>query len=325
MQGTSPVIKAVAAWLLALMLTIAAAVVVIYFVNAKTYGPEKHVESYLQKLADGEGEQALGMLNAQVPEANAALLDGDALRASVKGQQVRGIGDAEEIGGDRVEVAVDYAYGEAEGTTRFVLENTGKRWLFFDTWDFVPATLPTVQVNAPALREANLNGVRVTLPEGANTFAAFPASRVTASYDSQYLAAAEREVLVSDDAEPQLTLVPEATKELVSKIDAGIREFLDGCTAADRLAPPGCPFYHLTNNRVDQPIRWSITDYPDVELTQAEGAWVLSPLSGTAQVTATQVDLFSGDKSPLVADEPFTFSASLRVDGETVTLSPQVD
>ncbi|MCQ1948990.1 MULTISPECIES: hypothetical protein [Arthrobacter] len=325
MQGTSPVIKAVAAWLLALMLTIAAAVVVIYFVNTKAYGPEKQVDSYLQKLADGEGEQALGMLNAQVPEANAALLDGDALRASVKGQQVREIGDAEEIGGNRVEVAVDYAYGEAEGTTRFVLENTGKRWLFFDTWDFVPATLPTVQVTAPALREATLNGVRVTLPDGANTFAAFPASRVAASYESQYLAAAEREILVSDDGEPQLTLVPEATKELVSKIDAGIREFLDGCTAADRLAPPGCPFYHLTNNRVDQPIRWSITDYPDVELTQAEGAWVLSPLSGTAQVTATQVDLFSGDKSPLVADEPFTFNASLRVDGENVTLSPQVD
>ncbi|MCC9173608.1 hypothetical protein [Arthrobacter sp. zg-Y179] len=325
MQGTSPVIKAVAAWLLALMLTIAAAVVVIYFVNAKAYGPEKQVDSYLQKLADGEGEQALGMLNAQVPEANAALLDGEALRASVKGQQVREIGDAEEIGGNRAEIAVDYAYGEAEGTTRFVLENTGKHWLFFDTWEFVPATLPTVQVTAPALREATLNGVRVTLPDGANTFAAFPGSRVAASYDSQYLAASEREIVVSDDAEPQLTLVPEPTKELVSKIDAGIREFLDGCTAADRLAPPGCPFYHLTNNRVDQPIRWSITDYPDVELTQAEGAWVLSPLSGTAQVTATQVDLFSGDKSPLVAEESFTFNASLRVDGENVTLSPQVD
>ncbi|UWX96743.1 hypothetical protein N2K95_14030 [Arthrobacter zhaoxinii] len=324
MQGTSPVIKAVASWLLALMLTIAAAVVVIYFVNAKTYGPEKHVESYLQTLADGEGGQALGMLNAQVPEANAALLDGDALRASVKGLEVRNIGEAEDIGGDRVEVALDYAYGQSEGTTRFVLENTGKRWLFFDTWDFVPAALPTVQVSAPSLREATLNGVRVTLPEGANTFAAFPVSRVAASYKSQYLAAPEQTTLVTAEEDPQLALVPEATKELVTKIDTGIREYLDGCTAADRLAPPGCPFYHLTNNRVEQPIRWSITDYPEVELTQAEGRWVLSPLSATARVTATQVDLFSGDKSPLVAEESFTFNASLRVDGDDVTLSPHV-
>ncbi|MCC9144647.1 MULTISPECIES: hypothetical protein [unclassified Arthrobacter] len=324
MQGTSPVIKAVAVWLLALMLTIAAAVVVTYFVNAKVYGPQKHVESYLQKLADGEGEEALGLLNAKVPEANAALLDDDALRASVQGLEVLEVGDAEDIGGDRVEVPLKYAYGSAEGTTSFVLENTGKRWLFFDTWDFEPAALPTVQVTAPSLREATLNGVRVTLPEGANTFAAFPLSRVAASYESQYLAAPEQETLVTADGDPQLTLVPEATKELVTKIDAGIREFLDGCTAADRLAPPGCPFFHETNNRVEQPIRWSIQDYPDVELTQVEGRWVLSPLTGTAQVTATQVDLFTGGKSPLVAEEAFTFTASLRVDGENVTLSPQV-
>ncbi|WP_146360604.1 hypothetical protein [Arthrobacter yangruifuii] len=325
MQGTSSVIKAVAAWLLALMLTVAAAVVVIYFVNAKAYGADRHVESYLQKLADGEGGQALGLLNAQVPDANAALLDGDALRASVKGLQVHSIGAAEDVGGGRVEVAVDYAYGSAEETTRFVLENTGKRWFFFDTWDFVPSALPTVQVSAPSLREAALNGVRVTLPEGANTFAAFPLSRVAASYQSQYLAAPEQVTLVTAEGNPRLALEPEATKELVAKIDAGIREFLDSCTAADRLAPPGCPFYHLTNNRVEQPIRWSIADYPEVELTQAEGRWVLSPLRGTARVTATQVDLFSGDKSPLVAEEPFTFTASLRVDGDNVTLSPQVE
>ena len=308
------------------MLTIAAAVVAVYFVNAKMYGPEEHVRGYLQKLADGEGEQALGLLQAQVPDANAALLDDDALRASVQGLEVTGFGEVRDIGEDRVEVPVNYTYDGEDGSTTFVLENTGRRWMFFDTWEFVPSVLPTVQVSAPVLREANLNGVRVTLPEGTNTFAAFPLSRVAASYESQYLAAPEERAVVTADSEGrQLALAPAATQELISKVDTGIREFLDGCTAADRLAPPGCPFYHLTNNRVEQPIKWSIAQYPKVELTQAEGRWVLSPLTGTARVTATQVDLFSGDKSPLVAEEEFSFNAALRVDGETVTLTPQVN
>ncbi len=307
------------------MLTIAAAVVVIYFVNTKTYGPERHIRTYLAAVADGEGEQALGILNAQVPQANAALLDDDALRASVKGLQIREFGEPEDLGEDRVKVPVRYAYGDSEGTTEFVLENTGKQWLFFDTWRFSPSTLPAVQVSAPALREANLNGVRVTLPEGANSFAAFPLSRVAASYESQYLAAPEQQTVVTADSKAQLNLAPEATKELISKVDTSIRGFLDECTAADRLAPPGCPFYHLTNNRVEQPIKWSIAQYPQVKLTQVEGRWLLNPLTGTARVTATQVDLFSGDKSPLVAEEEFTFNAALRVDGEEVTVSPQVE
>lgn len=307
------------------MLTIAAAVVAVYFVNAKVYGPEGHIRGYLQEVADGDGGQALGLLNAQVPDANAALLDNDALRASVDGLEVVEFGEARDLGGNRVEVPLTYAYDGTEASTSFVLENTGKRWLFFDTWKFAASELPTVQVSAPVLREANLNGVRVTLPEGTNTFAAFPLSRVSASYQSQYLAAPERETVVTGKSREQINLAPEATDELISKVDSGIHEFLDKCTAADRLAPPGCPFYHLTNNRVEQPIKWSIVSYPKVELTQAEGRWVLSPLTGTARVTATQVDLFSGDKSPLVAEEEFTFNAALRVDGEDVTLSPQVD
>ncbi|MCC3278247.1 hypothetical protein LJ754_03625 [Arthrobacter sp. zg-Y40] len=325
MQGTSPVIKAVASWLLALMLTIAAAVVAVYFVNAKAYGPEHQIRAYLQTVADGEGGQALGLLHASVPEANAALLDDEGLRASVKGLEVLEVGEPEDLGEDRVQVPVRYAYDGTEGTTGFVLENAGKHWMFFDTWEFVPSALPTVQVNAPALREANLNGVRVTLPEGVNTFAAFPLSRVAASYESPYLAAPEQHTVVTAESEEQLNLAPEATKDLISKVDTSIRAFLDECTAADRLAPPGCPFYHLTNNRVDQPIKWSIAQYPQVKLTQTEGRWVLSPLTGTARVTATQIDLFTGAKSPLVAEEGFTFNAALRVDGEEVSVTPQVD
>ena len=306
------------------MLTIAAAVVVIYFVNAKAYGPEHHVRAYLEAAAGGEGEEALGILNAQVPDANAALLDDDALRASVKGLDIVEFGEPEDKGEDTVEVPVRYTYGDAEGSTSFILQKTGKQWLFFDTWKFSPSTLPTVQVSAPALREANLNGVRVALPEGAGTFAAFPLSRVAASYDSQYLAAPAQQAVVTAGSKEQLNLAPEPTKELISKVDSSIRGFLDECTAADRLAPPGCPFWHLTNNRVEQPIKWSIAQYPEVKLSQAEGRWVLSPLAGTARVTATQVDLFTGDKSPLVAEEEFSFNAALRVDGEEVTVSPQI-
>ena len=62
------------------MLAVAAAITTVTLVNTHVYGPHQQVESYLEALRQGEGERALGLLNATVPDANAALLDGPALQ-----------------------------------------------------------------------------------------------------------------------------------------------------------------------------------------------------------------------------------------------------
>jgi len=309
------------------MLSIAAAVVVIWLVNAKVYGPGKQVENYFQALQDGNGALALGILNADVPEANAALLDSDALRASTEGLEVLGMDEVSASVDGRTNVVVSYRLDGAEQQTTFELEQTGTRWMFFDEWSFRPQDLPTVRVNAPNQNEAQLNGTRVLLPEGTNTFAAFYPSRVAASYTSGYFEAPEQSAVLAGPGDAMdLTLRSQATEELVETVDARVREFLDNCAGEqNRLAPPGCPFYHLTDNRVEPPITWEILKYPTVEISPADGHWVLSPLEGKARVSATQTDLFSGAQSPLVEEKDFTFGARLSVTDAGVSLTAVVD
>ncbi|MEB7446669.1 hypothetical protein [Arthrobacter koreensis] len=327
MQASSPVIKAVTIWLTALMLSIAAAVVVIWLVNAKVYGPAKQVENYFQALQDGDGALALGILNAEVPEANAALLDADALRASTEGLEVLGMEEVSTSMDGRTNVVVNYRLDGAEQQSTFELEQTGTRWMFFDEWSFRPQDLPTVRVNAPNQNEAQLNGARVLLPEGSNTFAAFYPSRVAASYTSGYFEAPEQSAVLAGPGDSvDLTLRSQATEELVKTVDARVREFLDNCAGEqNRLAPPGCPFYHLTDNRVEPPITWEILEYPTVEISPADGHWVLAPLQGKARVSATQTDLFSGAQSPLIEEKDFTFGARLSVTDAGVSLTAVID
>jgi hypothetical protein len=115
-QGTTSVIKAVAAWLLAFMLTVAAAVVVIHFVNAKVYGPGQQISSYFEALQEGDGERALGLLSAKVPQSNAALLDGDALRAAAADLELIQIGEPRDAGDNRVDMDVTYTVTGNTGT-----------------------------------------------------------------------------------------------------------------------------------------------------------------------------------------------------------------
>ncbi len=309
------------------MLTIAAAVVVIYFVNTKVYGPGHQVSSYFNALRDGDGERALGLLAAKVPESNAALLDGDALKASAADLEVLEISEPRTAGDNRVDIDVSYALAGNEARTTFRLDRTEKQWLFFDRWSFVPSVLPTVTVSAPSQQEAVLNGVRVALPEETTTFASFYPARVEASYDSEFFAApAQSGVLASPRDTVALILATEATETLTNAVDAEVREFLAGCTSAqDRLAPPGCPFFHFTDNRVQLPIVWEITQYPEVNIRAVSGNWVLSPLSGKARLTAVQTDLFSGVKSPLEVEKDFSFAAQLSVGAGEVSVTPIID
>lgn len=309
------------------MLSIAAVVVVIWLVNAKVYGPAKQVENYFQALQDGDGALALGILNAEVPEANAALLDADALRASTEGLEVLGMEEVSTSMDGRTNVVVNYRLDGAEQQSTFELEQTGTRWMFFDEWSFRPQDLPTVRVNAPNQNEAQLNGARVLLPEGSNTFAAFYPSRVAASYTSGYFEAPEQSAVLAGPGDSvDLTLRSQATEELVKTVDARVREFLDNCAGEqNRLAPPGCPFYHLTDNRVEPPITWEILEYPTVEISPADGHWVLAPLQGKARVSATQTDLFSGAQSPLIEEKDFTFGARLSVTDAGVSLTAVID
>lgn len=309
------------------MLAIVGAIATVMLVNTHVFGPHQQVESYLEALRQGDGERALGLLNATVPDANAALLDGHALQRATQGVENIEVGSPEPSGENRVEVGVTYTIDETEHTTGFMLEKTGTEWLFFNQWEFVPSTLPTLEVSVINQREATLNGTRVLMPEGRNQFAVFYPTQVEAHYTSEYFAAPAQTVAVTDrqQAPASLNLATAATPALTEAVTAQLKTFLDSCAEQKVFQPTNCPFGFETGNRVAGPITWSITEYPEVRIEPFNGDWVISPLTGTVLLETKLQDLFTGIIEPVSVTQEFGFTARLAVTDEAIDVTPVVE
>jgi hypothetical protein len=307
------------------MVTVAGFTAAVVTLNSGLYGPEQRVRDYFAALQDGDGALALGILNAAVPDADAALLDGPALeRGAVAVERVR-VQEPVETANGHVDVPVSYSIGGTEHTTSFPLERAGSQWFFFSQWEFVPSTLPTVEVSMSNLNEAELNGARVALPEGRGSFASFYPVEVEGRFDGEYFAAPAQTVPVTGrTGTPGMALPAAATERLLQSVDTEIREFLDGCAAQTVFQPTNCPFNFQTDKRLAGDISWSIIEYPAIRIDPHDGEWVIAPLAGTARLDTRLQDLFTGAVSSVTARIPFEFSARLTVNGSTVTVSPVV-
>ncbi|MHA7223860.1 hypothetical protein ACX80S_16310 [Arthrobacter sp. RHLT1-20] len=321
-------VRIAAGWLLGLMLAVAGAVVAVNVVNDSIASPQQPVREYLDALQKGEGEKALGLLRASVPQSNAAMLDGTALQTAAS--RISGVkyGKAEDRGGSQVMVPIDYTIDGSQLRTEFLLEKSGTEWLFFHTWAFVPAALPVLDVTVVNANEATLNGVPVNMPNGRNSFAAFYPGEYEAALNGEYFSAPATRATLSGRDVPAapLNLLTEATDGLNDAVGGKVKEFLDTCAeTADKQQQlqPDCPFYHATNNRViDGTIDWSITEYPAVSIEPFGGRWVVAPLDGKAQIKARQVDLFTGAVTELNAVHDFSFTTRLDIVADTVKLTP---
>lgn len=309
------------------MLAIVAAIATVTLVNTHLFAPHQQVESYLEALRQGEGERALGLLNATVPDANAALLDGPALQRATQGVENVEVGSPRPSGENRVEVDVTYTINGTGHTTVFLLEKTGTEWLFFNSWEFVPSTLPTLEVSVINQNEATLNGTRVLMPEGRNQFAVFYPAEVDAHYTSEYFAAPAQTVAVTDRQQgpARLNLETGATPALTEAVTEQLKTFLDECASQTVFQPANCPFGFETENRVAGPITWSITEYPDVRIEPFNGDWVISPLTGTVLLETSLQDLFTGIIEPVSVPQEFGFTARLAVTEEGITVTPVVE
>lgn len=318
-------IKVLAAWLLGLMVVVAAAIATVVVVNTHIFNPEEQVHNYLEALSDGDGERALGLLNASVPDANPAMLNGAPLQQSMSAVEDVAVGEAVEVSDGRVEVTTTYTVRGTAHSSTFSLARTGTEWLFFNTWEFVPSVLPTLELSVINQVEATLNGTRVGMPEGRNQFAVFYPGDFEAHYTSEYFAAPAQTVAVTDrSGDQRIALATAATDVLVEAVDAQIRRFLDECAAQTVFQPANCPFNFQTENRVAGDIRWSITEYPTVTIEPFNGSWVMAPLSGNAELSTSLQDLFTGSIEPVTVPREFGFTARLSVSDDEIAVTPVV-
>ncbi|MEZ2390594.1 hypothetical protein AB6813_13795 [bacterium RCC_150] len=324
------IVKTAAGWLLGLMLAVAAAIVSINLVSNSVASPQQQVRDYLAALQKGHGGEALGLLHASVPSTNAAMLDGTALQTAASRITDVKLGNAEPRPANRVIVPMDYTIDGQALHTEFLLERTGTEWLFFGKWSFVPSSLPTIEVSVVNANEATLNGVPVSLPNGHNSFAVFFPGKYEASLTGKYFAApaTSTTVTANDLPQPPLSLLTKPTDAMTKVVSDKVKEFLDNCaqeaTQQQRLQP-ACPFYHVTSNQiVPNTIKWQITEYPKVTIDPFNGQWVVAPLHGKAQVTAREINLFSGMVSNLIAVHDFSFTTRLDIGADTITVTPIV-
>lgn len=329
MHASSPTVRIAAAWLLGLTLAIAAGILTIFLVNVNVYSPQQQIKAYLQALEDGDGSKALGLLRATIPNANPAMLDGEGLQSAMDGVKDVRIGEAEPAGDERVTIPVEYSVDGNTLTTTFTLEKVDTVWMFFDEWAFVPSVLPTVSASVVNGNHATMNGEKVGLPGGEETFAVFYPGEYTASYKTKYFSAEPAEVTVStrqDSSSSQLTLAAEPTQQLINDVDASLQKYLNECAKQDVFYPDNCPFSHPGTPFLapGADISWSVTEYPTVEIDAFNGNWVLKPLTGTAVVRSQQIDTFSGVITPLRAEHDYRFTARLNVSDGSISVTPVV-
>jgi hypothetical protein len=326
MESNVRVLKAIGAWLFLVLLGVAAAAVTIALVNKYMYGPETDVKAYFEDLRDGDGGEALGLLNARVPDSNAAMLDGDPLETAAAGIEDLEVSTVSDDGEQAV-VRADYTLDGQEHSSEFRLHPADTQWGFFTVWAFDETPLPTVEVRLPGATSVDINGMSVALPESSRQFSAFFPGTYTASYTSEFVETEPVSTVVTSPGQrAEIVLEARPTQKLEDEVDRQLREHLDGCAEQDTLYPAGCPFSFEFDGRVDGEVGWSIESYPDPEIAVGDGAdggWSLSPARGTAKISFDSLDLFTGDVEQIERTVPFEVSADLRIDDSTVTVTPR--
>lgn len=326
MEQTDRVLKAVGAWLFLIVLSVAAAAVTIALVNKYQYGPETDVKAYFDALQAGDGAAALGLLNAEVPDSNAALLDGEPLEAAAEkldDVDISTVSSSE----DQAVVRADYTLDGQEHSSEFTLHPADTQWGFFTVWDFDRTTLPTMHVTMPGSTAVDINGESVALTDSARDFAVFYPGIYTGSYTSPMVAAEPEQTVVTNPAnETTLNLKATPSDELKSEVSEQTKAYLDKCAEQDTLYPASCPFSYEFSGRVQDNVTWSITEYPttDIRLSGPNvDRWGLMDAPGTAKIEFTSVNLMDGKTSQVSEEVPFTFKGTLEVTEEEATVTPR--
>ena len=325
MHFRSSVDRVLAWWLLGVLAALVIALTSLALINRLVYGPQGQVRAYFAAVREGDGSKALGILGAQVPDASAAMLNGGALKASFAGLKDLSTGAVTVTdGGERATVTVTYTLDGEAGSTDFRLHKVGSHWGVFDQWQIDAGELPTVEITSNSVEAATLNNTKVAVEGGSREFAVLYPGSYTVTYESALYSAGSQTVPVTapGGAPSPLTVELTPSEAAVTSVQQQIKTYLDTCAAQSSLYPTGCPFEYDFSGRVDGEVTWLVTEYPQPEVTLAGGKWALGKSSGKAEISFTELDLYTGETQQVTDTVSFSLKGSLTASGETLTFTP---
>jgi hypothetical protein len=287
-------------------------------VAAQFFTPEAVIQDWYDALGDRDASAAIALLKTPPLKSEQTLMV-DAVITSIP--RPSGIKQSWNEDGS---AGVNAEFDDDAYDTTWTLHRSGHRLGIFPRWkiDASPALLTVDRNQGSSSSALTINGVKVET----GVYPVFPGK-----YEAK-LAAGGPWGATSDSTTTNGT--EDSSVSLSADIASGAREaasqavnqYLDDCAeAATTLDDTDCPFDSYSYYDQVSDVKWSITEYPDVEVTvDSSGQLAVSSDydAGTAHVEATGIWLDDVDK--ISDDDAFSVQGTVDWDGSgsTATFSP---
>lgn len=315
--------RAVVAWLVVFAIAVGTAAGAVLGLNATVFGPAGFVRVYLEAVARGDAEGALGMPGVSVdPEVRADFLIDDALHG------VTGLRELSVARGDGDTEVVTFAWtaGGREAESSFTVERIGSRLGLFPEWGFAVSPVSTLRLTVEHDDRFDVNGVVAS--SGVNAavpidYAVLTPGVYRVDHTSTYLQArAVAAVAATPASVVDATLEVLPTDALLEQITTEVHEHLTECATQEVLFPTACPIGRAIPNRVVSTPEWSIVDYPELVVRPGVGfrTWLVPPAEVVSHLTVDVQSLFDGSISTLDEDILLTVSYIVTIEADDTTL-----
>ncbi len=287
------------------------------------FSPENAVSEYFDALARHDGVAAQRLASDTGSEVSA--LPPEAIRASGYQPPSQVTISSVTAKGDDAVAVVTFRLGDQPASARLTLKrDTRATDLVFHGWHLVGGG-SVLAVTAPGTTSVRVNGVDVATPRGEGLYLAAPPGLYQVSVpDNPLTEAPPVTVAVDLTGQGRLAQLSPVLKPAASdKINQSVRQVLDRCAAQTVLEPAGCPFgYNLYGDLVG-PAHWTITTYPqlDISLNGPTQARVSTRTEGQVVVSGTRS--YFGGTGPFTQALTFSVGGTATTDGNSITFNPQ--
>lgn len=301
------------------MATTAAAIGVVWTLNATVYSAEGFVTRYLAAIADDDVAAIMRIPGVQRTDtASVALLRSGIAHASPR--QVRAVARVDH-GDGTVTLTMRYLLGGQEKIASFTVRGEAPLFGLFDRWRFAESPLGTLDVSVahgvlfqvgPLILDARRDPQAGSYAARAQYQVLAPSAYGLGLY-GDYLAAEPVIATTEPGAitRPLIDLQP--TDALIDRVQGELNTFLTACAQQDVLQPAGCPFGVAIPDRLLDSPRWQIVNVPKVRLTAGTDAFVSGTLHGVARIVVSTQRLYDGSRASVDRLVPFGFSLAVSV------------